>query len=137
MDTKDTLLGQRFDHRHAAGVTRYQIDRAHRDAGYYECVSVRGVSGTHHFIGGIQVFSRADILAHPVHEISAWTGKPEDESPLCGLDKDNPHVWGYRTVETGMVTCQECLAIREQWADLHDVFGRDRRESLPVHRGGW
>lgn len=57
----DSLLGQRFDHRHAAGVTRFHVDRQHRDAGYYECVAVRGVEGSHHFIGGIQVFSRADI----------------------------------------------------------------------------
>lgn len=55
------LLGQRFNHRHAAGVTRFQVDRAHRDAGYYDCVAVRGVEGTHHFIGCIQVFSRVDI----------------------------------------------------------------------------
>lgn len=58
----DTLLGERFDVRHAAGVTRYQVDRKHRDAGYYECVAIRGVDGTHHCIGAIQVFSRADIL---------------------------------------------------------------------------
>ena len=58
---RPTILGQRFNHRHAAGVTRYQIDRAHRDAGYFECVAIRGVSGTHHFIGTIQVFSLADI----------------------------------------------------------------------------
>jgi hypothetical protein len=56
-----TLLGQRFNVKHAAGVTRFQVNRAHRDAGYFECVAVRGVSGTHHFIGSIQVFSRSDI----------------------------------------------------------------------------
>ncbi len=56
-----TLIGERFDHPHAAGVTRFQVDRAHRDAGYFECVAVRAVSGTHHFIGGICVFSRAEI----------------------------------------------------------------------------
>lgn len=57
----DNLLGQRFNWHHAAGVTRYQVDRPHRDVGYYECVAVRGVSGAHHGIGGIQVFSRCDI----------------------------------------------------------------------------
>jgi hypothetical protein len=60
---RDALIGTRFDHCHAAGVTRYQVDRPHRDAGYYECVAIRAVSGSHHFIGSIQVFSRADIVA--------------------------------------------------------------------------
>ena len=55
------LLGERFNHRHAAGVTRYQVDRAHRHSGAFECVAVRGVEGTHHFIGSIQVFSRQEI----------------------------------------------------------------------------
>jgi hypothetical protein len=58
---QDGLLGQRFDIRHAAGVTRYQVDRAHRHSGSYECVAIRGVEGTHHFIGSIQVFSRQEI----------------------------------------------------------------------------
>lgn len=53
--------GLRFNVHHAAGVTRYQVDRAHRDAGLYECVAIRAVSGTHHFIGSIQVFSRQEI----------------------------------------------------------------------------
>jgi hypothetical protein len=56
-----SLLGARFNRTHAAGVTRYQVDREHRDFGYFECVAIRGVSGTHHFIGSIQVFSVADI----------------------------------------------------------------------------
>lgn len=55
------LLGQRFNIRHAAGVTRYQVDRAHREAGFFECVAIRGVEGTHHFVGSISVFSRQDI----------------------------------------------------------------------------
>ena len=63
METRNTLLGQLFNHIHAGGVTRFQVDRRHRDAGYYECVAVRAVSGTHHFIGGINVFSRTEILA--------------------------------------------------------------------------
>lgn len=59
----DTILGARFNERHAAGVTRYQVDRRHMNPGFYECVAVRGVEGTHHFIGSIQVFSRSHILA--------------------------------------------------------------------------
>lgn len=55
------LVGERFNWQHAAGVTRFQVDRPHRDAGYFECVAVRGVSGAHHFIGSIQVFSRQEI----------------------------------------------------------------------------
>lgn len=55
------LIGQRFNVTHAAGVTRYQVDRPHRDVGYFECVAIRGVSGTHHFVGGIQIMSEADI----------------------------------------------------------------------------
>lgn len=55
------LFGREFDHHHAAGVTRYRVLRGHRDSGYYECVAVMGVSGTHHFVGSIQVFSRTDI----------------------------------------------------------------------------
>lgn len=56
----------------------------------------------------------------PVHEVSAWTGKSEDESPLCGADKNDAAVWGYRTVETEKVTCPKCLELRERWADMHD-----------------
>lgn len=56
------ILGQQFNWRHAAGVTRFQVVRRHRDAGYYECVAVRGVEGTHHFLGGIQVVSQSDIV---------------------------------------------------------------------------
>lgn len=57
----DSLLGQRFNIRHAAGVTRYQVDRAHRHSGMFECVAIRGVEGTHHFVGSIQVFSRQEV----------------------------------------------------------------------------
>lgn len=59
----DSVLGQRFDYRHGGGVTRYVVDRKHRDAGYYECVAVRAVEGSHTTVGAIQVFSRASILA--------------------------------------------------------------------------
>lgn len=57
----NALVRQEFNVRHAAGVTRYRVDRHHRDAGYYECVTVRCVEGTHTTIGAIQVFSAADI----------------------------------------------------------------------------
>lgn len=73
-----SILGQRFNHRHAAGVTRYQIDRPHRDAGYFECVAVRAVSGTHHFIGSVQVFSLADL----------WRAL-DDEAEDCREAQDN------------------------------------------------
>jgi len=63
METKDTLIDERFNHRHAAGVTRFRVDRRHRDAGYYECVAVRRIEGTHHFLGCVNVFSRAEIEA--------------------------------------------------------------------------
>lgn len=61
MGTENTLIGQRFNHRHGGGVTRFQVDRPHRTAGYFECVAVRAVEGTHHFIGSIQAFSRSEI----------------------------------------------------------------------------
>lgn len=50
-----------------------------------------------------------------IHEISAWSGKPEDETPLCGADKNDPSVWGQRTVYTATVTCPECQRIRSEW----------------------
>lgn len=59
----NNLVGSLFDHEHAAGVTRFKVVRRHRDAGYFECVAKEGVSGTHHFIGGVQVFSREAIEA--------------------------------------------------------------------------
>lgn len=62
METRDMLLGQRFNHQHGGGVTRYQVDRPHRTLGFYECVAVRAVSGSHHFIGSIQAFSKAEIV---------------------------------------------------------------------------
>lgn len=43
-----------------------------------------------------------------VHRVKCWSGKPEDETPLCGADKDAPEVWGYRTVYEEAVTCKKC-----------------------------
>lgn len=56
----------------------------------------------------------------PVHEISAWTGEPQDESPICGADKWDPSVWSHRTVYTSHVTCPNCIRIREEWSESHD-----------------
>lgn len=60
---------------------------------------------------------------HPVHEISAWTGDPDDESPICGANKDAGDVWGYRTVYTNHVTCSACIAAREAWSELQESNG--------------
>ncbi len=54
-------IGDRFTHKHAAGVTEFVVARSHRDCGYWECVSKRGVSGTLHGIGSIEVFSTEAI----------------------------------------------------------------------------
>lgn len=56
-------IGEEFNYKHAAGVTRYRINAHHRDYGYFECVAVAAISGTHHMLGGIDVFSRAKIEA--------------------------------------------------------------------------
>lgn len=53
--------GTLFNYRHAAGVTQYRVVRRHRDCGFFECVSHKGISGSHHFIGSIQVFERKQI----------------------------------------------------------------------------
>jgi len=45
-----------------------------------------------------------------IHLIRAWSGRPEDESPLCGADKWAPDVWGNRTIYRGINTCPACLA---------------------------
>jgi len=49
-----------------------------------------------------------------IHEISAWSGRHEDESPICGSTSIA------RTVVTSHVTCPDCLLMRERWADMHD-----------------
>jgi len=56
----------------------------------------------------------------PIHEIEAWSGREQEETPLCGMDRHNPHVWGYRTTYTSQVTCPACIAIRANWAEMHD-----------------
>ena len=55
------MVGTEFDYLHAAGTTRYRVSKRHRDCGYWECVSVEAVEGTHHFLGSINVFSTGEI----------------------------------------------------------------------------
>lgn len=55
------ILGRTFNFRHAAGVTEYRVVRPMRECGYWECVSVRGIEGTHHFVNGLQTFRNAEI----------------------------------------------------------------------------
>ena len=54
-------IGQEFNVVHAAGITRYRIERRYRQWGYFECVGIQAVSGTHHFLGSLQIFSQAAI----------------------------------------------------------------------------
>lgn len=60
-DPSAIVIGEEFAVHHAAGITLYRVDRKYRDAGYFECVSVRGISGSHHFIGAIDTFSETVI----------------------------------------------------------------------------
>lgn len=53
--------GEEFAVHHAAGITLYRVLRRHRDAGYWECQSIRGISGTHHQIGTLQIFGTTAI----------------------------------------------------------------------------
>lgn len=55
------LIGQSFNLTHGGGITTYRVSRAHCDAGYFECVAVAAVSGSHHFLGGIEIMSRQTI----------------------------------------------------------------------------
>jgi hypothetical protein len=96
------LIGQRFNHRHAAGVTRYQIDREHRDIGYVECVAIRGVTGTHHFIGSIHVFSRIEVeqaIDAEVEELSL-----NERRPVFDEEQPTLHAW--------WCPCVHCVAVR-------------------------
>jgi hypothetical protein len=43
------------------------------------------------------------------HLITAWSGDHKDESPLCGADKYDENVWGFRTENREFVTCEKCL----------------------------
>lgn len=95
-----------------------------------------------------------------VHGIKAWSGKPEDESPMCGADKNAADVWGHRTVFADFVTCSDCLDVHNccvvcgnvqrhpgtgcltcecpaQITENERQEARSMLESLPKHRGGW
>lgn len=56
-----------------------------------------------------------------VHEISVWSGKPEDETPLCGVDRHANGVADRRTVYTSAVTCPDCRRIRSEWEAYQDL----------------
>jgi hypothetical protein len=43
---------------------------------------------------------------HPVHRITAWSARPEDERPWCGADH-----WR-RTIFAQWVTCPQCLNLQ-------------------------
>lgn len=45
----------------------------------------------------------------PIHAIKSWTGELDDETPLCGVNKDAPDVCLNRTIYPRAVTCQGCL----------------------------
>lgn len=45
----------------------------------------------------------------PVHLITRWSGNAADETPLCGMDRWDVFVWGYRTADRNFATCRECL----------------------------
>ena len=97
------LIGLEFNERHGAGVTRYRVNQRHRDAGYFECVAVDGVEGTHHFLGSIQVFSRRDIES----KVARFSGDDRDDDPppqckVCGTEGGN-HVYG-----CPRMPCPEC-----------------------------
>lgn len=48
-----------------------------------------------------------------VHKIVAWSTMPQDETPICGVDRFHPVVWGNRTVTARAVTCPTCLSRME------------------------
>lgn len=50
------LIGKHFIYKHAAGETLYVVSKPHRDSGYFECIAYKPISGSHHFIGSIQIF---------------------------------------------------------------------------------
>lgn len=46
-----------------------------------------------------------------IHLIAAWSGDEQDESPICGADKNAVDVWGHRTAAIDAVTCEACKAL--------------------------
>lgn len=55
------MVGKEFNYHHAAGITRYRVLRRHRDCGYWECVAIQAVEGTHHFLHSINIFATDKI----------------------------------------------------------------------------
>jgi len=54
-------MATEFNFKHAAGVTRFKVIRA-VPHGFYECLSIQEISGTHHGINGFQWFTKDQIL---------------------------------------------------------------------------
>lgn len=48
---------------------------------------------------------------NPIHRITRWSGKPEDEAPICGADPNASGVWNCRTVSDDHVTCERCKSL--------------------------
>jgi len=56
------LIGTKFNHKHAAGITEFTVKRPHeRSAGYYICTQSKCVEGTHTELGAIWVVSGYNI----------------------------------------------------------------------------
>jgi len=47
----------------------------------------------------------------PIHAVRAWSEDVNDETPLCGADKNDPQVWNKRTIYHVWVTCADCRKI--------------------------
>ena len=87
--TSRALLDAEFVVSHAAGATRYRVARRHRDVGYFECIAIAAVRGTHHFLGSIQVFGRVAIEGHMADDLRDAKDRAEDARVhaigcLCG-----------------------------------------------------
>lgn len=46
-----------------------------------------------------------------IHAIRRWSGKPQDERPICGADPTDPSVAINRTIYHATVTCAACLDV--------------------------
>ena len=55
-----------------------------------------------------------------IHLITRWTGRPTDETPLCGADPDDRNVWNLRTEYLSSATCPTCHQIEH----AHPTPGR-------------
>lgn len=100
---RHSLLAREFDNVHAAGVTRYRVNRHHRDVGYYECVAIEAVSGTHTTIGAIEVFS------------TYWINRCLREASVCDCEESKPHMCQKRLC----AFCKRPLPVRQ--SDCRDT----------------